>query len=139
MASNDDVSLYCDADKIEQVIGNLLSNAIKYSPQESLISLVIYPEARENVPGSILQLEDQGMGMSEDDLEHVFDRFYRADTSGQIPRTGLGMAIVQEIIHHHHGRIVIDSEPEVGTTVTIWLPQRQLEMKEQLEISCQSN
>ncbi|MTI64423.1 ATP-binding protein [Methylophaga sp.] len=137
--TNDNFSLYCDADKIEQVVENLLSNAIKYSPQATPISLFVGVEAREDEPGFILRLEDQGMGMSEEDLEHVFDRFYRADTSGQIPGTGLGMAIVREIIQHHDGQISIDSEPDAGTTVTVWLPRRQLEKNKQLEISYQTN
>jgi len=134
-----DFKLSCDGDKIEQVIENLLSNAIKYSPQATLITLSVEAEASEGRAGFMLCIEDQGMGMDADELEHVFDRFFRADNSGQIPGTGLGMAIVREIIQHHHGWISIDSEPDDGTRVTVWLPQQQLETREQLEISYLDN
>jgi nitrogen-specific signal transduction histidine kinase/sensor domain CHASE-containing protein len=119
----DDLQLWCDAEKIEQVIENLLSNAIKYSAEATPVSLSVYVKTREGRQGIILYLKDQGIGMSQDDLEHVFERFYRADGSGKIPGTGLGMAIVKEIISHHHGWIDIESKEDVGTTVTVWLPQ----------------
>jgi signal transduction histidine kinase len=53
----------------------------------------------------------------------VFERFYRADASGKVPGTGLGMNIVKEIVDFHHGRIDLQSAPGQGTTVTIWLPE----------------
>jgi len=55
-------------------------------------------------------------------LSRVFERFYRADTSGKIPGTGLGMSIVHEIISLHGGRVDLSSQPAVGTAVTLWLP-----------------
>lgn len=125
LAGSDNFSLICDGDKIEQVIQNLLSNAIKYSPETTVITLSVHAETHDGRPGFRLCIEDQGIGMSQEALEHVFDRFYRADNSGQIPGTGLGMAIVREIVIHHRGRIDIDSEPDVGTRVTVWLPQQQ--------------
>lgn len=130
--------LWCDADKIEQVIENLLSNAIKYSPDNTPIKLESGPEHRDEMPGYLIRVQDQGIGMNRHDIEHVFDRFYRSDTSGQVPGTGLGMAIVKEIITHHRGRIDIDSEPGHGTTVTVWLPRQQPENGELVEINYQS-
>lgn len=130
--------IWCDGDKIAQVIENLLSNACKYSPHNTRVSLSCEIERREQMMGCLIRVSDQGMGMNKQDLDHVFDRFYRADTSGQVPGTGLGMAIVKEIISHHQGQIAIDSEPGQGTTVTIWLPQQQLESHTQPEVSCQT-
>lgn len=124
-SASSNFKLICDGDKIEQVIQNLLSNAIKYSPESTAIALSVNAETSEGKPGFTFCIKDQGMGMSKDELQQIFDRFYRAENSGQIPGTGLGMAIVREIVIHHRGRIDIDSEPDVGTTVTIWLPQQQ--------------
>ena len=69
-----------------------------------------------------IRVSDQGLGMTPEQLEKVFDRFFRADTSGNIPGTGLGMTIVKEIIELHGGQVSVDSEFGVGTTVTLWLP-----------------
>ncbi len=112
--------LWCDAIKIEQVIENLLNNAIKYSPEQSLIQLSCEAQRWQGVPGYSIEVIDQGIGMSRQDLEKVFDRFFRAENSGQIPGTGLGMAIVKEIITFHHGHISINSEPGLGTAVKVW-------------------
>jgi signal transduction histidine kinase len=60
--------------------------------------------------------------MTPEQLSRVFDRFYRADTSGKIPGTGLGMSIVKEIIELHGGAVEIASKIGAGTTVTLWLP-----------------
>jgi signal transduction histidine kinase len=60
--------------------------------------------------------------MTPEQLARVFERFYRADTSGKIPGTGLGMSIVQEIVSLHGGKVSVASTAGLGTTVTIWLP-----------------
>jgi signal transduction histidine kinase len=60
--------------------------------------------------------------MTEEQRSHVCERFYRADASGNIPGTGLGMAIVKEIVELHQGELDITSEPGQGTSVTIWIP-----------------
>jgi signal transduction histidine kinase len=60
--------------------------------------------------------------MRPDQLARIFERFYRADSSGRIPGTGLGMSIVKEILEFHHGDIHVTSSPGQGTTVTVWLP-----------------
>ncbi|CAD5373433.1 putative Histidine kinase [Rubrivivax sp. A210] len=108
-----------DRKKLQQVLNNLLSNAYKYSPDGGDVRLSC---ARVESPlGNRVTLSvlDQGIGMSPEQVSHVFERFYRADTSGKIPGTGLGMSIVKEIIGTHGGKISIDSTPGRGTTVTI--------------------
>jgi len=60
--------------------------------------------------------------MTPEQLARVFDRFYRADTSGSVPGTGLGMSIVKEIVELHHGYCEVASQYGSGTTVTLWLP-----------------
>jgi len=69
-------------------------------------------------------VKDEGIGMSQDQLTHVYERFWRADNSGNIPGTGLGMAISAEIMRLMNGYMDITSQLNVGTTVTIWLKQK---------------
>ena len=73
-------------------------------------------------PMAGIRIIDRGIGMTPEQLRRVFERFYRADLSGKIPGTGLGMSIVHEIIVLHDGEVSVDSAIGAGTTVTIWLP-----------------
>ena len=66
------------------------------------------------------EVRDSGIGMTVEQQKRCFERFYRADTSGKIPGTGLGMCIVKEIVELHNGHIDIRSTPGAGTTVTVW-------------------
>lgn len=114
-----DVIVSGDAAKIRQAIMNVLTNAEKYSARGKPIQLTMHVE--ENEVG--IEVRDQGIGMSEEQVRHVGERFWRADTSGSIPGTGLGMSIVKEIIAFHGGHVEIISTPSMGTTVTLWLPR----------------
>jgi signal transduction histidine kinase len=106
-----------DRRKLSQAISNVLSNAYKYSAAEVNIEFI------ESDPKMIgMKISDQGIGMTPEQLTHVFERFYRADDSGKFPGTGLGMSIVQEIISLHGGHIDIESQLGAGTTVTLWIP-----------------
>ena len=115
-----------DAGKLRQVLGNLVGNAYKYSPGGGTVALRLFAEPAGR-PGSSaaragFELRDQGMGMSADQVARVFERFYRADPSGTILGTGLGMSIVKELIELHGGEVAVASTPGQGTTVTVWLP-----------------
>ncbi len=105
-----------------QVIENLLSNAIKYSPQGGTIRVCL-------VPGQDcceLTVADRGIGMTAKQVEHIFDKFYRANISNAaIPGTGLGMTIVKYLVEAHRGQIAIDSAPGIGTTMRIRFPRKQ--------------
>lgn len=111
-----------DAEKFQQCLANILSNAVKYSPLggEIRVSLAARSAASGEQVGVVV--EDQGIGMSAEQIGHVFDRFYRADTSGVIPGTGLGMSLVKEIMDIFGGEVAISSEMEKGTQVVLWLP-----------------
>jgi PAS domain S-box-containing protein len=111
-----------DADKLSLALTNVLSNAYKYSPQGGEIELDIVWRDREGRPECGIRVTDHGMGMSSEQLSRVFERFFRADTSGNIPGTGLGMTIVKEIIELHGGQVVLSSQEGQGTTVVLWLP-----------------
>jgi len=100
----------------------VLSNAFKYSPQGGDIELDLVWRDRDAQPECGIRITDHGLGMTPEQVDKVFDRFFRADTSGNIPGTGLGMTIVKEIIELHGGQVGVVSEYGMGTTVTMWLP-----------------
>jgi len=115
--------IMADAQKLQQAILNVLSNAYKYSPAGKPVRLSLALEPQAQGPEHVcLQVTDQGIGMTAAQVERVCERFYRADASGKVPGTGLGMSIVKEIISLHRGTITIQSELGQGTCVSICLP-----------------
>jgi PAS domain S-box-containing protein len=108
-----------DRSKLLQALNNVLSNAYKYSPDGGTVTVDTLEEGE--LVG--VRIRDQGIGMAPHELARVCERFYRADTSGRIPGTGLGMSIVKEIAELHGGRLDIASQPGQGTSVTVWLPR----------------
>lgn len=111
--------VHVDRGKLQQVMRNLLSNAYKYSPQGGRVWVRLRAEGDEQV---LIEVQDQGIGMSAEELAHVSERFYRADKSGSIPGTGLGMSIVKEILELMSGSLRLSSVPGQGTTVQVRLP-----------------
>jgi PAS domain S-box-containing protein len=113
-----------DSKKLTQAVSNVISNAYKYSPGGGTvdIGLTTLP-GNDGLPSRIgIRITDHGIGMTPEQLGRVCERFYRADTSGKIPGTGLGMSIVKEIIELHSGDLELTSKVGAGTTVTLWLP-----------------
>ncbi len=110
--------LRADRKKLQQTVNNILSNAYKYSPEGGPVEVDVICEGRR----SGIRVRDHGIGMTRQQLARVFERFYRADTSGAIPGTGLGMSIVKEIVELHGGEVAVESEEGVGSTVMIWMP-----------------
>jgi PAS domain S-box-containing protein len=115
-------SVEVDKAKLQQAMLNVLSNAYKYSPQGGAIRLETLEGRHHGRPSVGIRITDQGMGMTPEQLNHLFERFWRADTTGHIPGTGLGMALVKEIIEHHGGVVDVASEYGQGTAITLWLP-----------------
>lgn len=112
-----------DHDKLTQALTNVLSNAYKYSPDGGIVSIRSKHQTIRQRDYIGISVKDQGIGMTKDQVERVFDRFFRADTSGKIPGTGLGMCLVKEIMDVHGGSVEVDSEYGEGTEVTLWLPE----------------
>jgi signal transduction histidine kinase len=111
--------LTVDRGKIEQVIENILSNAVKYSSQGGEIR-VIGSIASESYD---ICVEDHGIGMTAEQIEKIFDKFYRVDSSNTaVEGTGLGMSIVRHIVDAHGGRVWVESEPDQGTRVFVSFP-----------------
>ncbi|EHR73427.1 signal transduction histidine kinase [Burkholderiales bacterium JOSHI_001] len=114
--------LCVDEAKARQAVSNVLSNALKYSPQGGPVRLTVREETRQQAAGVAIVVQDQGIGMDAASVARIFERFYRADPSGSIPGTGLGMSLVQEIMNLHRGDVQVHSQPGQGTTVTLWFP-----------------
>ncbi len=111
--------IQADSSRLVQILENLLSNAVKYSPKGGSITISAQPQGREYW----IAIADQGIGMSSEQVERIFEKFYRADTLGPlVGGLGLGMSIVKGMVEAHGGRIWVESEPESGTTVTFTLP-----------------
>lgn len=113
-----------DQKGLTDVLVILLDNAIKYSPQNSSIQIL----SRISDHSVLVSVKDQGMGISEEDLPHIFDRFYRADksrTKQQISGYGLGLSIAKKIINLHKGEISLESKIGKGTEFTIQIPKKQ--------------
>jgi len=109
-----------DRDKIGQVIHNLISNAVKYSPQGSIINI-----ACVTVNGlANITVKDHGMGIKPEDIDKIFDRYYRVDGDHMfsISGFGIGLYLCAEIIHRHHGEVWAESEFSEGSTFGFSLP-----------------
>jgi signal transduction histidine kinase len=116
-----------DRKKLIQAVSNVISNAYKYSPGGGTVDIELAPPTSGD-PLFGIRITDHGIGMTPEQLAHVCERFYRADTSGKIPGTGLGMSIVKEIVELHGGRLELASKVGAGTTVTLWLPAGDVEV-----------
>lgn len=112
------VFLWADQKKAQMAMLNVLSNAYKYSAPDQPVRIAV-----QSLPGEVMVcVSDQGVGMSPDQAVRVGERFYRADCSGKVPGTGLGMSIVKEIMALHYGRMEIVSAPGQGTRVRLIFP-----------------
>ena len=113
-----EVPINGDTKLIQRVVENLISNAIKYSPSESHIMVTTDCEDGK----ALLQVHDEGYGISEYDLPLVFDPFFRSDsTREKAEGTGLGLSVTKEIVEQHGGRITVDSREGKGSTFTVIL------------------
>ena len=110
-----------DFDRLEQVMNNLLDNAFRHTPNGGQVKVA----CRDLQPGTLqVTVSDNGPGIAQNDLPHLFERFYRGDNAGSSPKKGygLGLAISREIVRAHGGEIWATSEPGKGTTFVFTLP-----------------
>jgi two-component system, OmpR family, sensor histidine kinase VicK len=109
-----------DEDKMTQVLDNIISNALKYSPEGGLVSFTI----KEDDGYMVVSVSDEGMGIPADNLEKIFERFYRVDKARtrKLGGTGLGLAIAREMVNAHGGDIWAMSEEGKGTVISFSLP-----------------
>lgn len=118
-------TVWGNATALEQVITNLIKNAVSYTPKGNGGAVTITLRHQDDM--MLLIIADTGIGISQEDLFHIFEPFYRADTS-RVRRirksgSGLGLTIVNEIVRVHHGKIHIQSARKKGTVVSVFLPR----------------
>ena len=117
----DDINVYCDSGLIKQTARILVENAAKYTqPGEEIILKV-----GKNNDEAYFSIQDNGIGMDEEDVPHIFERFFRADTARvrKDGGTGLGLSIAKWIIDNHKGYFSVLSRKYIGTRITVHLPQ----------------
>ena len=110
-----------DPDRLYQVLTNLITNAFKHAGPDAEVTVTL----REYLDRVSIDIADNGIGMDPKDAAHIFDRFYRADTSrtrGTGGGSGLGLAITKSLIEQHDGTISVKTAPGEGSTFTISLP-----------------
>lgn len=123
-------SVKIDADLMRQVFSNLIENAVKYSPTNSKI-LVTTEEVGGNI---IVQVADQGIGITENEIKHIFTKFYRTKhvKNSPIKGSGLGLYLAKYFVELHKGQITVESLPQQGSTFTVNLPMEQHKDSNQL-------
>jgi signal transduction histidine kinase len=116
---NDKLDVIGNEMQLKQVVMNLLENALKFTPVNGTISLDL-----QGSDGEItLAVTDTGIGITPEDLPHIFERFHRGRNASPYPGNGLGLAIVKAIINAHGGTVAVESQPSQGTTVKTSLPR----------------
>lgn len=113
---SESVPIFADRNRIRQVFSNLLENALKYSKTGDSIIVTVETGSKE----TIISFSDTGMGIPEEDIPHITERYFRAKNS--LPGTGIGLALVKEIITMHEGSLTIESKLSEGTKVSVGLP-----------------
>jgi two-component system, OmpR family, phosphate regulon sensor histidine kinase PhoR len=116
-------AVLADAQRIHQVVTNLVHNAIKFTPGGDVVTVFVRTVMRSDVPAEVvLGVADTGVGIPEQDLPRVFERFYKTDRARAQEGTGLGLAISKHIVQGHQGRIWVESIETVGSTFYFALP-----------------
>ena len=119
-----EITIYGDIDRLRQVVNNLIDNSLKFSSRGGRVQVTLRRDFLENQV--VLEVSDNGIGISAADLPHVFERFYRGDKSRQRENSthgnGLGLSICQSIINAHGGTIRVESSRGQGTTFIVCLP-----------------
>jgi two-component system phosphate regulon sensor histidine kinase PhoR len=118
------LSLYADEEGVQTIISNLVDNAIKYTPQGGRVTVQASPQDSLVV----LEVADTGVGIAEQHLERIFERFYRVDKarSSELGSTGLGLSIVKHLAQAFGGNVSVESEPGRGSTFRVELPRADL-------------
>ncbi|MFX0034642.1 MAG: MASE3 domain-containing protein [Candidatus Hermodarchaeota archaeon] len=125
---NEDINMKGDIKRIDQVFRILLDNAIKYSHENTIIKINVIENYKgrfnpKGKNGTLFQFKNRGIGISEEELPHIFERFYRASNARDTSGTGLGLSIAKDIIELHHGEIFVESNLGNETTFSIFFPR----------------
>ncbi|MBK1988896.1 PAS domain S-box protein [Sphaerospermopsis aphanizomenoides BCCUSP55] len=120
-SQSESISCYMDNKLLGYILSNLLSNALKYSADGSLVRFTLACEDEQ----AVFEIQDQGIGIPEEDLPRLFESFHRANNVGNILGTGLGLAIVKKCVDIHQGQISLISKLGIGTQFTVKLPLKK--------------
>lgn len=113
-----------DKDRLIQILTNLLNNALKYTPKGKNVTISVLSE-RDDYVG--FMIEDEGAGIAEEDIPHIFERFYRGDKSRdrKTGGIGIGLSIVKALMDAHNGMIQVKSKLQKGTSILLWFPKEE--------------
>jgi signal transduction histidine kinase len=113
-----DLAVAVDLNRMRQVFANLLDNAVKYTPRGGSITV----ETRREGEEALVEIQDSGIGIPSDELDHIWERLFRGDRSRSQPGLGLGLGLVRAIVSAHGGRVEVESEPGRGSRFRVHLP-----------------
>jgi len=130
---SDDIKLYGDSKKVDQIFRIFIDNAMKYSNEKNSIEIkaIDHYKGQYNLStkdGVLFQFKDNGIGISEKDIPFIFQRFFRSDQVSDIPGTGLGLPIAKELIELHNGEVYVESEYGKGAIFYVFLPRIEKEI-----------
>jgi signal transduction histidine kinase len=111
--------VFADRSRLQRIFANLLDNSLKYTADGGRIR--VFARSDDDTVG--VSIEDNGAGIPEDELPHIFDRFFRGERSRSAPGTGLGLSLAQALVHLHGGTITAESRPGFGSCFTVTLPR----------------
>lgn len=112
------IAYYGNEELMMQVFINLIDNAIKFTPKEGQIQIIAHQTKNE----VIISISDNGIGITKENQEHIFEKFYQSDSSRFSKGNGLGLTLVKHIVDLSEGTIEVDSETDIGTTFTLYFP-----------------
>jgi signal transduction histidine kinase len=125
---SEDIKLYGDSKKVDQIFRIFIDNAIKYSKERNNVEItaIDHYKGKYNANGRdglLVKFEDNGMGISEKEISSLFQRFFRSAKVTDIPGTGLGLSIAKELINLHSGEVYVESIYGKGTSFFVFLPR----------------
>jgi signal transduction histidine kinase len=126
-----------DAPSLQRAINNLVANAVKYTPAGGKIEITLHPHSAPPCEGTVeVSIRDTGVGIPQEDLQSIFEPFYRGNNVGEEKGIGLGLALVREVIALHGGKILVRSEPGQGSTFLILLPTGRVNQEREVSDAC---
>jgi two-component system sensor histidine kinase BaeS len=108
-----------DTGRLAQVVTNLLTNSMKFTPAEGQVTVVVAPDDGT----ARLEVADSGVGIPAEELDHVFERFWRSSRAGQTAGSGIGLAVVAELVRAHGGSVEVSSRLGAGARFVVTLPR----------------
>jgi signal transduction histidine kinase/DNA-binding response OmpR family regulator len=121
-SKNEKLDACFDRDKLQKIISNLLSNAIKFNKESGIVNITLGDRRSKGISYLQIEVEDNGPGMSSEVQKHIFDRFYKSQGLSTVEGTGIGLALVKELVELHYGEIDLKSAEGKGTRFRITIP-----------------